>query len=581
VETTLTGVPAAMKGLPQYQKAVETLQQAGKSLDGLPKLSDKAAQRLAKAAEEAGLMVGDFSKDVLLEASVTLAVEGEITPEQLRNMAVGSAVGAGVGRGVANGADALAARKTRRQTSGPDASSAVTTARTNTTKSTPNRSDIDASSQAPVKEGPEFVGSTRLRDPALEANIAKNPVAQAAVNRNPEVANTLADTAPKRLEELTPRERSVEVDLANELPSKPVRDGGDYVEKIELPNGHEWRRRSNQRVEEISDKRRSESIEDPYRSNSREPEAEGNGDWCRHSPNPNCPTNGRTPDSQINEEGVSTPVNKQEAEQVAPNLIVNDKQKSEVEQSSLEDKSENLGIKLRNDHPELNKALDGWPYITLSGKRVERTWKEYFEGLSNSKFFGQFDYESVIDEAAERIRKEGYDLTDDEAYTIFSYTTIYYYKNMNKWLREGNNVEITKAIHSQLNKSLDKLPSLDEHRIAYRGITLKNTNGGEQLTKFLSEHRKGEIVTYDDFVSASIVEKEAFKGNVQLIMEPKKNGKGKDINDLSFGKQMQSSEGEVLFKTQSSFKVLEVESQRTNVVDNQIDKPIKIYLQEI
>lgn len=63
------------------------------------------------------------------------------------------------------------------------------------------------------------------------------------VMNDPEAMETLADTAPKqRLSELSSKELDGELELAGDLPRKSINEP-PYVEEVELPNGHEWKRK--------------------------------------------------------------------------------------------------------------------------------------------------------------------------------------------------------------------------------------------------------------------------------------------------------------------------------------------------
>ncbi|MGB3692880.1 MAG: YwqJ-related putative deaminase [Spirulinaceae cyanobacterium] len=59
---------------------------------------------------------------------------------------------------------------------------------------------------------------------------------------DPEAVKTLTDTAPKqRLDDLSSKELDTELELAGDLPRKQINEP-PYIEEVELPNGHEWKR---------------------------------------------------------------------------------------------------------------------------------------------------------------------------------------------------------------------------------------------------------------------------------------------------------------------------------------------------
>lgn len=130
-------------------------------------------------------------------------------------------------------------------------------------------------------------------------------------------------------------------------------------------------------------------------------------------------------------------------------------------------------------------------------------------------------------------------MSADERMVIDDYSTSAYHC-MNAYLRQKgqSNKDIDKYIQT-LNQALDKLPN-------YEGIVIR---GALLPEKIEAQHTKGNIVTYEAFTSTSTGE--ALWGQDRFIIFSKT---GKPIMGLS----SLADENEILFKSGTKFKILEV-----------------------
>ena len=115
---------------------------------------------------------------------------------------------------------------------------------------TPNARTPEVDTPNPTKVEPEppaprnADGTANIEQEVGEAGLrgADNAAGAGRVADDPEAMNVLADTAPKqRLSELSSKELSGELDVVEDLPRKQINEP-PYVEEVELPNGHEWKR---------------------------------------------------------------------------------------------------------------------------------------------------------------------------------------------------------------------------------------------------------------------------------------------------------------------------------------------------
>ena len=213
----------------------------------------------------------------------------------------------------------------------------------------------------------------------------------------------------------------------------------------------------------------------------------------------------------------------------------------------------------KEDEALFQIALKDWKF----GNAL-KNWDEYLLALQNSATFGYFDYISYIKNLV-KINVGKYSLS--EAYSIFSYTTIFYYRELNQLLRTGvNTVKALKA-KNLLNQALLKMPKVPANTQYFRGVEL----AGDDLANFLTRHKEGATVTYDEFISCANNRADAFidatKSNVKITIETKANSKAHTIWDLSFGKIKKGTTDEALFRTQSKFIVTKNKPLGNNVFE--------------
>ena len=122
-------------------------------------------------------------------------------------------------------------------------------------------------------------------------------------------------------------------------------------------------------------------------------------------------------------------------------------------------------------------------------------------------------------------------LTDAEAFAVWGYTTNYFYRDLNAWLRTGTNVGQTAEMRTLINSGLAKLPDYSGTHI-YRGISIDDS----QLQNFLRSYSDGSTTTWNDFTSAGGSLDASFAGrpdvNVVFSIE---HLNAKDISDLADG----------------------------------------------
>ncbi|MEM8531927.1 MAG: hypothetical protein AAGF95_13875 [Chloroflexota bacterium] len=122
-------------------------------------------------------------------------------------------------------------------------------------------------------------------------------------------------------------------------------------------------------------------------------------------------------------------------------------------------------------------------------------------------------------------------LTDAEAFAVWGYTTNYFYRDLNGWLRTGTNVAQTAEMRALINSGLAKLPDYSGTHV-YRGISIDDS----QLQNFLNSYSAGSTTTWNDFTSAGGSLDASFAGrpdvNVVFSIE---HLNAKDISDLADG----------------------------------------------
>lgn len=151
-----------------------------------------------------------------------------------------------------------------------------------------------------------------------------------------------------------------------------------------------------------------------------------------------------------------------------------------------------------------------------------------------------------------------FNLTDMEMYAIIKYKSSSSYMINEELRNKGYNKldEKIKKIIDNISSGLEKLPIFTG--TVYRNIDLDavkkyNYDGDEKLSKFIDEHRKGNIVTYPAFTSTSKSKNgypidSGCQANFEIISKS-----GRDITSL----QGIAAEEEVLYDRNKSFKILD------------------------
>ena len=147
----------------------------------------------------------------------------------------------------------------------------------------------------------------------------------------------------------------------------------------------------------------------------------------------------------------------------------------------------------------------------------------YHNNRSSKEFFSDIEHFMRVKNAA--------NLTKEETYALWSYTTNFYYKDMNTWLRNGENLAKTEKIKTLLNSALNKLPNYNGATV-YRGISIRL----EELQDFLNKYSIGKTNPWNDFTSCGGIRDASFAGraDVNVVFEIT-HISGKDISDLSDG----------------------------------------------
>ncbi len=145
-----------------------------------------------------------------------------------------------------------------------------------------------------------------------------------------------------------------------------------------------------------------------------------------------------------------------------------------------------------------------------------------------------------------------YDLSNDEMYAVNQYVSSESYK-INDILRRGMILsESMKQMSKNLDEALNKLGS-------YEGDVTRSLSIDDPgiLKSFLQVHKVGNTVTYLEYISTTSGAIYNKKGNIQIYILNSKNGK-----DLTL---INKSEKEVLYKRNSSFKVVDKEEKKGKV----------------
>lgn len=175
--------------------------------------------------------------------------------------------------------------------------------------------------------------------------------------------------------------------------------------------------------------------------------------------------------------------------------------------------------------------------IETAGKDQRQLWKEVNEA-KQQKVVETANRMGIVEEDV-----SSEELTIEERGSIMRYITSKAYI-INDALR--NDYELSdseKEMVRTLNIALSKMPK-------YKGDLTRSLNiaDDEQLETFIERHKVGEVVKYKEFISTTKGERYNPRGNIQIIIFGAQ--KGADISELN------QSEQEVLYRTNSKFKVI-------------------------
>lgn len=167
------------------------------------------------------------------------------------------------------------------------------------------------------------------------------------------------------------------------------------------------------------------------------------------------------------------------------------------------------------------------------------------------------DYEDDFYDLIEAFKENGFSLEEDEIYVIFGYTTNFFYKDLNSWLRSGKNLDKTKALKELINLALSKLPEYKGEKHVKRGIKTKTQEEFDKIVKRYPEHTD---VLHKEFISLGTSTESSYVGKkdvkIAMNIELKNITEAKDISDLADGIRYRGMErAELLFPTDVVFYV--------------------------
>ena len=149
-------------------------------------------------------------------------------------------------------------------------------------------------------------------------------------------------------------------------------------------------------------------------------------------------------------------------------------------------------------------------------------FRDYHNVRSGKQFFNDAD---------EIIENNPHGLNECDVYALWGYTTRLFYRELNRWLREGSHRDETREITRLINNALDKLPNYSKPNV-YRGVEIRE----DQLQEFLRDYRAGRRNVWDGFISCGGTLDGSFAGRprVNIIFEIT-HLTGKDISELADG----------------------------------------------
>lgn len=202
-----------------------------------------------------------------------------------------------------------------------------------------------------------------------------------------------------------------------------------------------------------------------------------------------------------------------------------------------------------------------WSY----GKR-KWSWNPYHQNLKKKFLVKLSGYEHLsYDEILAQVLKqpEYANMNNTDAYMLFAYTTAFYYRKLNRWLRNGENQEKIVEIKNLLDSTLSKLNAVPAGITCYRSLKIPDE---QQLEAFLKKHKEAlkrdEPVTYKEFLSVATNIEDSFVGrkgyNINMYIQTSQNSKCKSIHDFAWGKYHFETLSEDMFMSGTRFNVIKV-----------------------
>jgi hypothetical protein len=200
-----------------------------------------------------------------------------------------------------------------------------------------------------------------------------------------------------------------------------------------------------------------------------------------------------------------------------------------------------------------------------------RSWKEYLNWLDNHNAFKPgapyegMTYEQVIDMVLQSGTYSN--LTKSDALIAFSYTTGYFFADVNKWIRNGEHALLIQSIMPGVIESLQKLPKFTSSSTFYRGIEVTDN----ELPEFLAKYVAGADVSQNFIQSMAPRIEDTFIGRLGYNVEFEIRGKiglpseARNVHDFAWAKYWNTTnplfprtQSEGLFLPNTPLRVVEV-----------------------
>jgi hypothetical protein len=156
-------------------------------------------------------------------------------------------------------------------------------------------------------------------------------------------------------------------------------------------------------------------------------------------------------------------------------------------------------------------------------------------------------------------------LNSDEIFSLWGYTTNFFYSDLNYWLRTGVNSNLTSDVRLILNNGIGKMPNYS-NQFVFRGIEIDQN----QINNFISSYAQGSPnKIWNDFTSCggSMSASFANRADVNVIFKIE-HTTGKEITSFADGVEYGGMPApEILIKSGSEFKVMS-----PPVFDNSLQK---------